>query len=188
MSDRNKKIIDSALYLAENQGWEYTTLRDIAEHAQISAADLYDVIEDKNDIIVILGRMIDKKLMADIDISSDASNSAREHLFDIMMDRYEALNEHRDGICAILESFKCDPKQMIIAMPHLCKSMSWMLEISGIETAGIKGAMKVIGLTGVYLKVLRVWIKDESDDLSKTMAYLDKTLERAERAANILGF
>ncbi len=188
MNDKNKKIIDSSLYLAKSQGWEYTTLRDIAEHAGISAADLYSVIDDKGDIITMIGRMIDKKLMDGLDISSDDESSARERLFDIMMDRYEVLNEYRDGICAILESFKCDPKQIIISMPHLCKSMSLMLEISGIETSGIKGAMKVAGLTGIYLKVLRIWIKDEDEDLSKTMAYLDKTLERAERAANILGF
>ncbi len=188
MSTKKQKIMDSALYLAKSQGWEYTTLRDIAEHAGISAADLYSVIEDKSDIIMMIGRMIDKKLMDNLDISSDDESCSRERLFDIMMDRYEELNEYRDGICAILESFKCDPKQMIISMPHLCKSMSLMLEISGIETSGVKGAIKITGLTGIYLKVLRVWIKDESKDLSKTMAYLDKTLERAERAANILGF
>ncbi len=188
LGDINQKIIDSALYLAVDQGWEYTTLRDIADHAQISAVDLYDVIDDKGDILAILGRIIDRKLMDGLDISNDSLSSPRERLFDIMMDRYEVLNDYRDGVCAILESFKCDPKQMVISLPHLCKSMSWMLEISGIETSGIKGAIKVAGMTGVYIKVLRIWHKDESADLSKTMSYLDKTLERAERAANILGF
>ncbi len=188
MDKKSKKIIDSALHLAVEQGWEYTSLRDIAEHAGISASDLYDAIDDKSDILTMLGRAIDKKLLDDIDVSGDNSDSERERLFDLMMDRYEALNEHRDGVCAILESFKCDPKQVIISMPHLCRSMSWMLEISGIEISGISGAIKVTGLTGVYIKVLMVWIKDDSEDLSKTMAYLDKTLERADRAAKLLGF
>ncbi len=188
MNEKSTKIIDSALHLAVTQGWEYTSLRDIANHAGISASDLYDIIDDKSDILTMLGRLIDKKLLADIDISDDYTSSPRERLFDLMMDRYEVLNEYREGVCAILESFKCDPKQAIISMPHLCKSMSWMLEISGIETSGFSGAIKTTGLTGVYIKVLMVWINDDSDDLSKTMAYLDKTLERADRAAKILGF
>ncbi len=186
--DIKQKILDSALHLAVEQGWEYTTLRDIAEHAGVSASDLYDAIDDKNDILVILGRKIDKEIMGNIDLSDDDATNSRDRLFDIMMDRYEVLNEYREGVVSILESFKHDPKQAVISMPHLCKSMGWMLEVSGIETAGIKGALKVVGLTGVYIKVLKVWAEDESADLSKTMSALDKALERAEKAANILGF
>ena len=186
--DIREKIVESALHLAVEQGWEYTTLRDISAHSGISLSELFDIIDDKNDILVLLGRMIDKKIVANTDISDDDDISARDRLFDILMDRYDALNEYRDGIKAILESFRFDPKQLVISMPHLCKSMSWMLEISGVETSGIKGALKVAGLTGVYLKVMKTWAKDESEDLSKTMAALDKALERAETAANVLGF
>ena len=186
--DIREKIVESALHLAVEQGWEYTTLRDISAHSGISLSELFDIIDDKNDILVLLGRMIDKKIVTNTDISDDDDISARDRLFDILMDRYDALNEYRDGIKAILESFRFDPKQLVISMPHLCKSMSWMLEISGVETSGIKGALKVAGLTGVYLKVMKTWAKDESEDLSKTMAALDKALERAETAANVLGF
>ncbi len=186
-TDIKNIIVTSSLHLAVEQGWEYTTLRDVAEHSGLSASELYAAIDDKNDILVILGRIIDQKIMADIDVSSEDDTRSRERLFDIMMDRFEALNEYRDGICAILESFKYDPKQMVISAPYLCKSMSWMLEVSGVETAGIKGALKVAGLTGVYIKVLKVWIKDESPDLSKTMSALDKSLGHAENMANTLG-
>ncbi len=192
MSVKNKdikqKIINSALNLAVEQGWEYTTLRDIAEDCEISAAQIYDVVDSKNDILSILGRIIDKQIIGNIEINADDSAGARERLFDIMMDRYDALNDYRDGLIAIFESFKYDPKQMVICAPHLCRSMNLMLEISGVETAGIKGAIKVAGLTGIYIKVLRVWAKDESEDLSKTMAALDKALDRAESVANTLGF
>ena len=44
-----EKIISVALDLAEGQGWEYTTLRDIADKSELSMSVLYEVIEDKND-------------------------------------------------------------------------------------------------------------------------------------------
>ncbi|PCK00389.1 MAG: TetR family transcriptional regulator [Zetaproteobacteria bacterium] len=187
-SDIKQKIIESTLQLSVEQGWEYTTLRDIAEHAGISATDLYDAVDDKSDILVLLGRKIDKTVMKNIEISDDGLTNTRDRLFDIMMDRYDALNEYREGVVSILDSFQCDPKQVVISMPHLCKSMSWMLEVSGIETSGVKGALKVAGLTGIYIKVLKTWSVDDSADLSKTMSALDKALDRAEKMANVLGF
>ena len=182
------KIIKAALDLAVEQGWEYTTLRDIAARAEVSMPELYGEIEDKADILVLLGKMIDRRVLEGLSSNIDDTAEARDRLFDILMDRYDILNDYREGVVAILESFKCDPKQIVISMPHLCRSMSWMLESSGVETVGIKGALKVVGLTGLYLKVLKVWMDDDSVDLSKTMAALDKALERAERTANTLGF
>ena len=185
-TDIKAKIVEISLALAVEQGWEKTSLRDIAEKAGLSLAELYDVIDDKEDVLVLLGRMIDKQVMAGGN-TPDEDVSARDRLFDLMMDRYDALNEHRDGVMAILESFKYDPKQMVISLPHLCRSMTWMLEACHLDTTGIKGAIKVAGLTGVYIKVLRTWMDDDSPDLSKTMAALDKALERVERTATTLG-
>ena len=180
-------VIRAAMSLAAGQGWETVTLRGVAEEAGISMAVLHADFEDKIDILVTLGRSIDKIVLENAE-KPDENSSARDRLFDVLMDRYEALGEYREGLCAVLDSFKCDPKQAVISLPHLCRSMTWMLEAAGIETNGIKGAVKVAGLTGLYLKVLRVWKEDESPDLPKTMAALDKALSRAERAVNSFGF
>lgn len=178
-----ERAVEAALRLAQVQGWDQVTLREIADEAELSYATLYAHFMDKTDILVALGRMIDQQVLEGMaDISSDAS--VRDTLFDILMDRYDALNDHRDGIVAILKSFHLDPKQAVISFPHLCRSMSWMLEAANINTNGLRGAVKVTGLTVIYLRVLRVWMKDDSPDLSKTMAALDKTLGKAEQFAN----
>jgi hypothetical protein len=62
--------------------------------------------------------------------------------------------------------------------------MSWVLEAAGMDTSGIKGAIRVAGLGGIYLNVLRTWMEDDSADLGRTMAALDKNLSRAEQIAN----
>lgn len=181
------KIALAALELAALQGWESVTLYDIAEEAGLSMAELHSHVEDKFDVLAALGRMIDRKTLENLS-KSDPEISVRDALFDIMMDRFEVLNEHRDGITAILKSFKFDPKQAVISAPHLCRSMSWMLESAQVNTSGIRGAIKVAAMTGLYMKVLRAWMSDETADLSQTMAALDKSLGRAEQFANSLGF
>ncbi|MCB1783956.1 MAG: TetR/AcrR family transcriptional regulator [Alphaproteobacteria bacterium] len=184
--DIRHAVIVAAMALAAEKGWEGLSLRDVAREAGISIAALYGVFEDKDDILVALGREIDRAVLENIS-DYDETTSVRDRLFDILMDRYDALNDYRGGLCAVLESFKCDPKQAVISFPHLCRSMNWMLEAAGVDTSGIKGAVKVAGLTGLYLKVLRVWKEDDSRDLAKTMAALDKALGRAENFVQSLG-
>ncbi len=181
------KIVEVSLELAIELGWEHVRLSDIAERADISLSDLRLIIEDKFDILAAFGRMIDAKTLNALDEFSPEME-AREKLFDIMIERFEVLNEYREGLLSILYSFQYDPKQVLISSPHLCRSMSWMLEAAGIDTSGMRGALKVAGLSGLYLKVLKSWMKDETPDLSKTMAALDKELGRAEQVANTLGF
>ncbi len=63
-----------------------------------------------------------------------------------------------------------------------------MLEAAGIDTGGYKGAIKIAGLTALYLKTLKTWREDDSEDMAKTMAELDKNLERSEQWAGSFGF
>ena len=185
--ENKEKVVKAALDLAAQQGWDYTSLRDIARAAEVDFADLRLMFDEKSDILAALGRMLDYRVLQEAGEAQE-DVSPRDRLFDLLMERFDALGDYREGVCAVLEDFKYDPKQAVIALPHLCKSMNWMLEAAGIETAGIKGALKLAGLTGLYLKVLRVWKDDESVDLAKTMAALDKGLGRAEGWAETLGF
>ena len=178
-----ERAVKAALDLSSRMGWDMVTLTDIADTAQASLADLSEVFFDKGDILAAYGRMLDKKVLERC-ADPDPSTPERDRLFEIMMERFDLLNEDREAIVSILKSFVTDPKQAVISLPHLGRSMAWMLEAAGMDTNGVKGAIKVAGLTGVYLYVLKQWMNDESADLSKTMAALDKGLNRAEQAAN----
>lgn len=186
VDDIRETGVEAALKLAATQGWGGITLYDIAQESGVALSDLYLHFEDKFDILAALGRKIDRETLARMS-SGDTDISPRDALFDVFMDRFEVLNEYRDGVCAVLHSFKGDPKQAVISMPHLCRSISWMLEAVQLNTSGVRGAIRVSAMTGLYLKVLRVWMRDESADLGQTMAALDKELSRAEKFATSFG-
>ena len=61
-----------------------------------------------------------------------------------------------------------------------------MLEAAGIPSDGIAGALRVKGLAVIYLMVFKVWLTDDSADLSRTMAALDARLRQAEQFSNSL--
>jgi len=178
-----ERVVEAALDLATRMPWDMITMTDIADKTHIGLAELSDTFDDKADILAAYGRMLDKKVLA-IYAHPDPSSSERDRLFEILMERFDLLNDHREAVVSILKSFTADPKQAVISLPHLGRSMSWMLEAAGIESNGIKGAIKVAGLTAVYLNTLYHWMKDEPGDLPKTMAALDRGLNRAQQCAN----
>ena len=185
-ADQKRHIILSALKASEFQGWDGLTLNDIAAEAKLSLADLRSHYDDKMDILYGLGRLIDEDTLRRLGKFSP-EQSVRETLFEILMERFDVLNEHREGILAILNGFRGDPKQALFSVPALARSMSWMLEAAHINTCGIRGNAVLAAFTGLYLKVLYVWMRDDSEDMSSTMAALDKNLNRAEQIANTLG-
>lgn len=181
-----EKAVQAALALAAEKGWAQTGLNDIAKKAKVPLRELHEHFEDRADILAAYGRMIDRRVLENSG-ENEGDLSPRDRLFDILMERLDVLNDDRAGVCAILKSFCFDPKQAVIGLPHLGRSMSWMLEAAGIDTTGIRGAVRVAGLTGLYLKTLKVWMSDEDTDMGKTMAALDKNLGRAERWAESFG-
>ena len=65
--------------------------------------------------------------------------------------------------------------------------MGYSIGIDQVDAAGPKGLLRVQGLIGVWLAALRAWEKDESEDLSATMAALDRALDQADRVARWFG-
>ncbi len=177
-------VIDAALTLSAVEGWENLSFDQICLAAQVDEVEAFEYFDDKNDILVAYGRRIDAKLKAMIpDILSD-DMTEREKLFDILMERFDLINQDRAAVLSILNAIKTDPKEMLLTFPHLAKSMNRIVEWAGLETDGIRGTAQVSGLIGVYLYAVRSWKEDESSDLPKTMAALDKALDYAESIAN----
>lgn len=175
------RVVHAALALAADLRWVDVSLNDVARHADIDLATLREHFMDKDDILVAYGRMVDCIVLDRFPAGTfDIETPHRDRLFDILMERFDVLNDDRDAVLSFLDSFKGDPKQAIIGLPHLGRSMEWMLAAAGIDMPGWMGAVKVTAVTGVYLYAARAWMHDDSADLSKTMAALDRGLARID--------
>jgi len=179
------QVVDAALSLSVTLGWAHVTVSDIAQETGLSLAEIAEYFEDKGDILIALGRRIDKKTLEQIGQNSP-EEPVRDRLFEILMTRFDVLTEDRDALLSILSSLKTDPAQAVISLPHLGKSMAWMCAAAGVQTSGVKGAVQIASLTAVYLATLRIWMEDDSSDLSKTMAALDRNLNRADQVMSLV--
>jgi Bacterial regulatory proteins, tetR family. len=171
------RLIDASLALAAARGWSALTMVEVAREAGVSLADTFDHFRSKSDLLIALLTRIDRQTL---DVEAGAEGSARDRLFEVIMRRFDALQAQRPAIAAILRDLPRDPLTSLPLIPRFAQSMLWMLEAAGISTAAPFGLLRAKGLALVYLSTMRSWLSDDSPDLSRTMATLDKALTRAD--------
>lgn len=170
------RMVDAALRLAERQGWRRTGLAEIAAAAGLPLDAAYAACPSKLGLLARFHRRIDRAALAG---AVEPGETPRDRLFDVLMRRFDALAPYRAALKTILQDSIGDPAALL-ALPALALSMAWMLERAGVSAAGWRGRLRVHLLAGLYISVLRVFLTDDSADLAKTMAALDRRLRAAE--------
>ena len=179
-------IYSAAMQVAARTGWRTARLADIAEEAGLSLADLHDRYDSKAALLDGLVRHIDRIVLKGAQQPNGEDSSPRDRLFDILMQRFDALNPYKDGIRAIVrDTGGGGIAEILCGGCRLLRSMRWMLEAAGIGTAGWLGGLRVKGLAVVFAATVQAWLRDDSEDMAKTMAALDRNLKRAEQFATM---
>ncbi|MDD9990329.1 MAG: TetR family transcriptional regulator [Rhodospirillales bacterium] len=183
--DARQAIIESALTLAASRGWLRVGLGDIAEAAEVSLAELRAEFSSRNAIVAAYIADIDRAVL-DARDPEMAGRPATERLFDVLMKRFDLLNAQREGVVAILRSSPSNAEGVLCGSLTLRRSMRWMLEAADLSSAGLRGEFRVSALCALYLTMLRVWLHDDSEDMARTMAVLDRRLRRLDRLTRSL--
>ena len=171
-------IAAAAVRLAGERGWRGLTLGDIAAEAGVTLSALARCYGSRQEILDGFERMIDRRMLAGA-IAGDIDDKPRDRLFDIIMERFDALLPYRDGVRRIGKELLFDPLTGLTLAAAAPRTLGWMFTGARIAADGPAMPFKLAVLGGVYLAAFRVWLDEESQDLSKTMATLDKQLDRA---------
>jgi AcrR family transcriptional regulator len=185
MADRQAMIAAFLRLLAE-KGWHGFALRDVAEAAGVGLAELYTAFPSRIALVAAFMAGVDRQVLAGTAPSLDPDETVRDRLFDTLMRRYDALRPHREAVAALAEGLARDPVAALALSRAMDRAMGAVLEAAGVAADGWRGALRRKALAAMHLPVLRVWLNDDSADLSKTMAALDHRLKRAERWAQSL--
>jgi AcrR family transcriptional regulator len=185
MSETSDKALDAFLGLIAEKGFGAVALGDVARAAGLGLAELYRLYPDKVALASAFMARIDAEVLAGVPRQSDPEETARDRLFDTLMRRYDALRAHRAALAAIRRAATRDPLLAIALGPALRRSMAAMLEAASLSSEGVNGALRQNGLLAIHYAVSRVFDRDETGDLSKTMAALDGRLKMAEKWAQL---
>jgi AcrR family transcriptional regulator len=173
------RIIDATLALIPTEGWRRLSLSAIAAAAELPILQVYRVFHSKQAILSGLFSRIDQIVLAE-PLAAEPDERPRDRLFDLLMRRFDALQPYKPALDVLRRELPGNPVTALCAGASLLRSMRWMLEAAEIPTSGVRGAIAVKLAAGGYLSAMRVWQRDDSQDLARTMAALDARLRRIE--------
>lgn len=178
----DEAMVAACLRTAAAVGWSGLRMATAARGAGLSVARARMRFPCRGTVLVRLGRLADAAALAEA--SSDGN--AHDRLFAMLMRRIDVFQTHRDGVLALLSALPFRPRTTLFLGALTLRSMRWMLDAADVDTTGPLGRLRVKGLAAVWLWTMRGWQRDETTDLSTTMAALDQALTRAERYAGWL--
>ncbi|HEX4184363.1 MAG TPA: TetR family transcriptional regulator [Stellaceae bacterium] len=174
------RIIDATLARMASEGWRHLSLAAIADAAELPILRVYRAFGSKQAVLRGLYRRVDEAALAEPPPAEPAERP-RDRLFDLLMRRFDTLQPYKPTLEVLRRELPGDPVTVLCAGASLLHSMRWMLEATHISTSGLRGALAVKLTAAAYLSTMRVWRRDDSPDLARTMAALDARLRRIER-------
>jgi AcrR family transcriptional regulator len=166
------------LRLVVERGWRHVSLLDVARAGGFALADLHAAFPSKEAVLTAFSRELDRQMLAEDDAAAD-SELPRERLLDVVLRRFDAMASYREPVRVLMRDLPRDPVALARLRPAILDALGAMLEGAGLDSSGLRGAVRRRVLGVVFLQALRVWVDDDGADLSRTTAELDRRLRRA---------
>ena len=182
--DLDRAFLDALFEQAALRGWPETSIAGAARDAGLPLDRVRARFPGKGAALLRFGLLADQAALG----SGTPDETPRERLFDMLMRRIDSLQQHRDGVLALMRALPGDPGTGLLLYSATLRSMRWLLDAAGVPTGGLTGQLRTHGLLAIWLRALRAWQDDDSADLSATMAAVDRGLDQALRAEGWLPF
>jgi hypothetical protein len=173
-----KALGEAALALCVEKSWADVSLLSLCQEARQSLSDCAEAGITRFCVAEYLDQVLDRAMLEAV-AEIEAEAPSRDRLFDIVMARFDAMQDHRAAWVSILEADVQEPAAAFARAVRRLRTSVWALEAVGISTDSLKAAAHVLGLARRLRKIEALWLKDDAD-LSKTMAGLDQTLRESE--------
>ena len=180
MNDLEKKIVEKTLKLLKKKSWTKLTLDEILTKGNKKKIN----INSKNDLLKNINRYVDNLLI--YKMKSLEVSSTKDMLFEVLMARFDIIQQNRQSFIKIYDGFKKSPSHFVKLLPSFLESMIVTAELAKFNVNGVKGSIRLKGLLIVYFITFFHWLEDKTSSLEKTMTNLDKNLDQAEKFGKLL--
>ena len=184
MSDTRRDTLDkavrAALELATTTDWSDITLAAIAERAGLALSDFHG-LADKAAITDAVEPFFDRAMSEG---SFDEDETPRTRLFDVIMMRFDAMETHRDALVSLSEWRQTQPLRLLNLVSARQATADWALVCAGLDgSAKLPRPVRSAAVAWAITQAERAWRKEDSADMSRTMAKLDGELRKMEERA-----
>lgn len=170
--DENAKLAAAVLRLAAAKGWARVTPEAALREAKVKRRTL-----TKKELAAVIVAQILRQALAR---ACAFSGSPHDVLFDLMMARFDVLQENRKGVLAVASAARRDKELALSLARAVLKSMASMASAARQAGVGVPKPLLTAGLSALYGYAFWVWRRDESRDMAATMAAVDRIIQKAE--------
>ena len=179
-------LVKLAFELLAERGWERFSFAELARRAELPLAQVYAEVPDRPALLRLLGRRLDAEMLA-IDMAELDGMSPRERVFELIMRRLDAMVPYKEGLRTLARKAGREPMLLAAACCNLDRLSRRLLDAAATDESPVMTTKLARRVTGaVYLQAFRVWLDDDTPDMARTLAELDRRLQQAETAARWL--
>lgn len=180
-------ILDTALTLGADVGWEKLTLYQVARHMRVSLAQIHAVFPQKDDIVDAWLDRADHTMLAQFpqyaeqEPANENSNAQRLQL--AMQTWLDALAPYHKLTGEML-LYKLEPGHFHLqaaGLLRISRTVQWFREAAELEASHIQRIGQEIALSTLFIGIFVFWLNDKSPHQESTRARLHETLQRGDR-------
>jgi ubiquinone biosynthesis protein COQ9 len=178
-------ILDAALALGEQRGWDAVHVYDVAQAMGVPLADIARHYGDKDALAEAWFDRADAALLAMAESPGWMDLTPRQRLHQAICAWLDALAPHR-RISGEMLLYKFQPEHLHLqaqGVMRISRTAQWIREVARIPSVGWRREFEEAALTSIYLATFARWLGDGSAGAERTRAFLDGLLSVAERAA-----
>ena len=173
-------FVKKGFELIKEVGWDNFSIKKMSKTLKIPNDELKKIFSCKNSIINKFSIMIDNNVETMVSVNDFKDSSTKDILFELIMLRFDEMEDYKDALKSILKNTRKNPLLLSIISKNLLNTMDFYLELSNAYKSSPFEFYKKNFLLLIYSLTFKIWLEDNTEDLSKTMAELDKLLSMAQ--------
>ena len=185
MSDNNhqnneeqlsRQIVREAMMHVPFDGWTDDMLAMAASDCGLSAEEGKKALSGVDEAIALYGQMADEDMIAGFHALDEMPERTHEKIRALILMRLEQAAPHKETVRKTL-AYLAQPQQAAKATALLYKTIDAMWRAAGDEATDFSFYSKRATLAAVYSATLIAFLGDDSSDMEKTKAFLDRRLK-----------
>lgn len=181
--DIRERIVDTAIAMAEETGWDSVSPREVAARLGIPLAELQSHFRDRDAIANAWFARAWQAMLAPMPRDFPA-RPAQERLHLVIMRWFDALAAHKAVSAQMLgdKIYPSHPHHWVPLIFDLSRTIQWVRDAALLDAGGVRRQVEEVGLTALFLATLALWRRDDTPGQERTRAFLRRRLARADRA------